>query len=59
MRDDVSTVSDRERQARVRLARTETVGPITYRTLLSRYGSAQASLEALPSRVTVAPTRAV
>lgn len=49
MRDDVSTVSDRERLARVRLARTETVGPITYRTLLARYGSAQASLEALPS----------
>jgi DNA processing protein len=34
--------------ARLRLARTEGVGPITYRRLLQRYGSAAAALEALP-----------
>jgi DNA processing protein len=33
---------------RLRLARTEGVGPVTYRRLLSRYGSPDAALEALP-----------
>jgi DNA processing protein len=33
---------------RLRLARTEGVGPITYRRLLQRYGSAAAALDALP-----------
>jgi DNA processing protein len=33
---------------RFRLARTEGVGPITYRRLLRRYGSAAAALDALP-----------
>ena len=33
---------------RLRLARTEGVGPVTYRRLLRRYGSAAASLDALP-----------
>ena len=32
----------------LRLARTDGVGPITYRRLLYRYGSAAAALEALP-----------
>ncbi|MEM7444091.1 MAG: DNA-processing protein DprA [Pseudomonadota bacterium] len=38
-----------ERQSRLRLARTPKVGPLTFRALLSRYGSATAALEALPS----------
>ena len=33
---------------RLRLARTEGVGPITYRRLLRRFGSAAAALDALP-----------
>jgi len=33
---------------RLRLARTEGVGPITYRRLLRRYGTAAAALDALP-----------
>ena len=33
---------------RLRLARTEGVGPITYRRLLRRYGSAAAAIDALP-----------
>ena len=33
---------------RLRLARTEGVGPLTYRRLLRRYGSAAAALDALP-----------
>lgn len=33
---------------RLRLARSEGVGPVTYRRLLRRYGSAAASLDALP-----------
>ena len=33
---------------RLRLARSEGVGPVTYRRLLSRYGSPAAALEALP-----------
>ena len=37
-----------ERLARLRLARTEAVGPVTFRELLTRYGSAGRALEALP-----------
>lgn len=33
---------------RLRLARTEGVGPVTYRRLLARFGNAAAALEALP-----------
>jgi DNA processing protein len=42
-------VSDAERFAWLRLARTETVGPVTFRHLLARYGSARAALGALPA----------
>ena len=35
--------------ARLRLARSEGVGPITYRRLIRRYGSADAALAALPA----------
>jgi len=32
----------------LRLCRTENVGPITFRQLMRRYGSARAALDALP-----------
>ncbi|WP_448579280.1 DNA-processing protein DprA [Thermaurantiacus sp.] len=37
-----------ERIARLRLARAEGVGPVTFRRLLTRFGSGRAALEALP-----------
>ncbi len=37
-----------ERLAWLRLARTETVGPVAFRHLIDRYGSAQRALDALP-----------
>jgi DNA processing protein len=40
--------SESERFARVRLLRSPNVGPVTYYHLLSRYGSAEAALPALP-----------
>ena len=40
--------SERERIDRLRLIRTENVGPITFRQLLDRYESATAAIEALP-----------
>lgn len=43
-----TTKVERELLARLRLARTDKVGPITYRALLERFGTAQAALEALP-----------
>jgi DNA processing protein len=55
-------LSDAERLASLRLARSDNVGPVTYRELLRLYGSAAAALEALPelsrrggSRRNVAP----
>jgi DNA processing protein len=41
-------LSDRERLASLRLARSENVGPVTFRQLLARFGSAEAALAALP-----------
>lgn len=38
-----------QRIAWLRLIRTENVGPVTFRQLLSRFGSAEAALEALPA----------
>ena len=37
-----------ERRAWLRLARTENVGPVTFRNLIARFGSASAALEELP-----------
>ena len=37
-----------ERRAWLRLARTENVGPVTFRNLMARFGSASAALEELP-----------
>ncbi|PHY13576.1 DNA-protecting protein DprA [Caulobacter sp. B11] len=41
-------LSDPERLAWLRLARTETVGPVAFEHLLSRFGSAERALIALP-----------
>jgi len=41
-------MQDQERRDRVKLARSEGIGPISFRRLLQRYGSARAALEALP-----------
>ncbi|NIJ40037.1 DNA processing protein [Parvibaculum indicum] len=37
-----------ERLARLRLARSENIGPVTFRDLLEHFGSAETALEALP-----------
>lgn len=42
-------LSAEERLARLRLARCENVGPVTFRQLLGRYGSAAEALAALPT----------
>ena len=41
-------LSDSERLAWLRLARTETVGPVAFDHLLQRFGSAERALQALP-----------
>ncbi|MFA5041269.1 MAG: DNA-processing protein DprA [Bdellovibrionales bacterium] len=41
-------LNEAEKRDTLRLARTENVGPITFRQLLRRFGSARAALEALP-----------
>ncbi|MDP3403885.1 MAG: DNA-processing protein DprA [Brevundimonas sp.] len=40
-----------ERFARLRLARADRVGPVTFRQLLDRFGSASAALDALPDLI--------
>jgi len=40
--------SSEERRDRLRLIRSENVGPVTFRQLLTRFGSAAAALDALP-----------
>ncbi|MDB5493832.1 MAG: dprA protein [Phenylobacterium sp.] len=42
-------LSAAERRAWLRLARTENVGPVTFRELIRRYGDAAAALAALPA----------
>lgn len=44
-------INDAQRLAWLRLSRTENVGPITFRKLMARYGSASAALEAMPEIV--------
>jgi DNA processing protein len=41
-------LSDQQRRAWLRLARTDNVGPVTFRNLIARFGSATAALEELP-----------
>ena len=43
-----SPLSDEARLAYLRLARSEQVGPVSFRQLLEHYGSPQAALDALP-----------
>lgn len=45
----MSGLSDAERFACLRLARTERVGPVAFRQLMARYGTAGRALEALPN----------
>lgn len=46
--DAPAAFSDAEALARLRLARSENVGPATFRRLVGAYGSAEAALTALP-----------
>ena len=43
--------NDEERIARIRLARTSGIGPLTYSRFLDTYGSGLTSIEAFPERV--------
>ena len=42
------SVADDDVFARIRLLRSPNIGPVTYRQLLARFGSAEAALDALP-----------
>lgn len=44
-------LSEAERFARVRLARTDKIGPVTFRQLLDRFGTAERAVEALPELI--------
>lgn len=44
-------LSEDERFARLRLARTEKIGPVTFRQLLERFGTALDAVEALPDLI--------
>lgn len=44
----LTNLSAQEQIARIRLIRSENVGPVSFRQLLARYGSAVAALDALP-----------
>jgi len=44
-------MNDSERRDWLRLARTENVGPVTFRNLIARFGTASAALEELPRLV--------
>ena len=46
--EDRPRLTHEERVARIRLARTSGIGPLTYRRLLARYASAQETIDALP-----------
>ncbi|WEK59115.1 MAG: DNA-processing protein DprA [Candidatus Brevundimonas phytovorans] len=47
----MTALSDAERFARLRLARTDRVGPVAFSQLLQRFGSAVRAVEALPDLV--------
>jgi DNA processing protein len=48
MAQSPAPLSDKERLDRLRLIRSENVGPVTFRSLLRRFGSARAAIAALP-----------
>ena len=43
-----TTITDTERRDRLRLIRSENVGPVTYHQLMRHFASAAAALDALP-----------
>jgi len=47
----VTSLSDAERRAWLRLARTQNVGPVTFAQLIGRFGSAAAALKEVPAMV--------
>jgi len=47
----VTPLSEAERFARLRLARTDRVGPVAFSQLLQRFGSAERALDALPDLI--------
>ena len=49
MSGPLARLSDAQRLDWLRLIRTESVGPQTFRALINRYGGAGAALKALPS----------
>lgn len=48
MNNSINALSNAEKIARLRLIRTENVGPITFRQLIERYHSAERAVEMLP-----------
>ncbi len=50
MRGEFSELDGTERLDRLRLARADGVGPITFRRLIAKYGSAEAAISAPPQR---------
>lgn len=42
-------LSEQEKLDRLRLIRSENIGPVTFRELMARFGSAEAALDALPT----------
>ena len=48
----MSALSQEEAFARIRLLRSPNIGPVSYRQLLRRFGTARAALEALPDLAT-------
>ena len=46
--NDIIQLSDAERIDRLRLIRSDNIGPRTFRSLLDHFGSARAALERLP-----------
>jgi DNA processing protein len=49
--DDTTTLSERERLARLRLIRAANIGAVTFWALLDRYGDAQSATAALPELI--------
>ena len=46
---DVGAASQAEQIARLRLIRSENIGPVTFRQLITRFGNGRAALDALPN----------
>src|SRR5258706_14012971 len=59
MLPQICNLSDNERLDWLRLSRTEHVGPIVFRQLIARFGTARAALAALPELARRGGARAV